>query len=399
MRNRSKELAEMLSDVDRIRAERKKARNNRNKFGGVEGGPLSSGLSSGSRYGGFGSEDSSSYGAYSGGVYGDGGGYGGNTSSFQDSSSRRDRFEEYDEFDEGATKSPTRRKPETSSGSTVKRESKKTEPPKKKEPEVDILGFDDDEIPPETPPKELFSNGKKAAPNAMDELGAIQSSGAGDDDFDDFQSAAPASQSTAKPFVPALIPPISSTSTLSTTQFAAPKTVSAFQGANLNDLVNFNSISPAPSANSMNSPAPGSFSTLPTTTQHFQKSRPTGYQAAQPNYFTSVPVPSAAATKASGPSANPSLQSSSSINKPAAKSGSSAGGDAFGSLWSTASAGAGIKKTNTPTNQGPNLASLAKEKATAGIWGATTTNAGATQAQRLTAPTQRNGGGPDDLLG
>src|SRR3954466_9931378 len=38
VRNRAKELADLLSDVDRIRTERKKARANRNKFGGVEGG-------------------------------------------------------------------------------------------------------------------------------------------------------------------------------------------------------------------------------------------------------------------------------------------------------------------------------------------------------------------------
>lgn len=403
MRNRSKELAEMLSDVDRIRAERKKARNNRTKFGGVEGGGMSSGLSSGSRYGGFGSEDSSSYGAYSGGVYGDGGGYGGNTSSFQDSSSRRDRFEEYDEFDEGATKSPTRRKPEASSASAAKREPKTAEPPKKKETEIDILAFDDDEVPPETPPKELFSNGKKATPNAMDDLSAIQSVSAGDDEFDDFQSATPAPQSTIKPLVPALAPPLSATSTSSTTQFAAPKPVSAFQGANINDLVSVNSISPAPSANSMTSPPPGSFSNLQPTTKNFQQPlqqpRPTGYQAAQPNYFTSVPVPSAAAPLSSGLGAKPSLQSKSSFTKSASKSTTSAGGDAFGSLWSTASAGAGIKKTSTPTSQGPNLASLAKEKTNAGIWGAATTGTGATQTQRPTGPKQRIGGGLDDLLG
>src|ERR1700733_13527699 len=39
VRNRAKELADLLSDVDRIRAERKKARATRNKYTGVEGGP------------------------------------------------------------------------------------------------------------------------------------------------------------------------------------------------------------------------------------------------------------------------------------------------------------------------------------------------------------------------
>ena len=76
VRNRAKELAELLSDVERIRAERKKARATRNKYTGVEGGGGlgGSGLSSSSRYGGFGSEEASGgaggreYGGYSGGV-------------------------------------------------------------------------------------------------------------------------------------------------------------------------------------------------------------------------------------------------------------------------------------------------------------------------------------------
>lgn len=38
VRNRSQELVKLLSDVDQIRAERKKARANRHKFGGFEGG-------------------------------------------------------------------------------------------------------------------------------------------------------------------------------------------------------------------------------------------------------------------------------------------------------------------------------------------------------------------------
>lgn len=397
VRNRSKELAEMLGDVDRIRAERKKARNNRNKFGGVEGGSLGGGLSSGSKYGGFGSEDTGSYGAYSGGVYGDGGGFGGNTSGFQDST-RRDRFEEYDEFDEGATKSPTRRRTDPSA-SIAKREPKQAEAPKKKEPEIDILGFDDNEVPPETPPKELFSNGKKAVPNAMDDLGTIQSSSAGEDDFDDFQSATPAPHSTVKPSIQALPPQLSTTSTSSATQFAAPKPVSAFQGANLSDLVSLNSVSPAPSTNSMASLPPSSFASLPSTIQTPPKPRPTGYQAAQPNYFTSVPVPSTA-TPTSALGAKPSLQSSNSFAKPAAKSAaSSSGGDVFGSLWSSASAGAGIKKTTTPSSQGPNLASLAKEKASAGIWGASTTSTGTSQPPRPTGSQPKVGGGLDDLLG
>lgn len=63
VRNRAKEFAEMLSSVDRIKDERKKAKANRNKFVGSEGGGgIGSGGSgsgfagSGSKYGGFGSD-------------------------------------------------------------------------------------------------------------------------------------------------------------------------------------------------------------------------------------------------------------------------------------------------------------------------------------------------------
>ena len=66
VRNRAKELAELLSDVDKIRAERRKAKANKSKYTGTGNDGMSFG-SSGSRYGGFGSE-SAGYGAggYSG---------------------------------------------------------------------------------------------------------------------------------------------------------------------------------------------------------------------------------------------------------------------------------------------------------------------------------------------
>ena len=68
-------------------------------------------------------------------------------------------------------------------------------------------------------------------------------------------------------------------------------------------------------------------------------------------------------------------------------------------MWSSASAGAGIKKSNTPS-QGPNLASMAKEKASAGIWGATVGGATGQQKGGPGAQGGRGGGGGlDDLLG
>ncbi len=141
VRNRAKELAELLGDVERIRAERKKSRANRNKFGGVEGGTggfssggFSSGSGGGSRYGGFGSESAEYGGGYNGAVYGDGGGFGGQQSEYTETQPRRDRFEEYDEYDEGETTSsaPPRRKENTTSH--VTRQDVKKEEPKAKAP-------------------------------------------------------------------------------------------------------------------------------------------------------------------------------------------------------------------------------------------------------------------------
>lgn len=383
VRNRAKELADLLSDVERIRAERKKARATRNKYTGVEGGGgLGAGLSTSSRYGGFGSEEASGgssreYGGYSGGVYGDGGGFGGQTSDFQDTGSRgtsaaggRDRFEEYDEYDEGAVAAPGRRQAEASSSSASRRKTtekpaaKKPEPPKKKEPEVDLFSFDDP-IPTTSAPVAAPS-----ASNAADD----------DDDFDDFQSATPSAQAPAPSF-PIAAP---TATTTSNTQYASPQPVSAPKAANLSDLVGFSSISPASSAN----PTPVNYSAFSPPAVAQQAPRPAAYQGSQPNYFTSVQAPSAQAAKPA--SATSSIKSPSGGAKPA-------GGDAFGSLWSTASAG--VKKTSTPT-AGPALGQLAKEKASAGIWGASSsTSSTPIQTQKPAQGQQKLGNGLDDLLG
>lgn len=59
VRHRAQELSELLNNTDRIQEERKKARENKNKYSGVSsdqvrGGSL--GPSSGGKYGGFGSQ-------------------------------------------------------------------------------------------------------------------------------------------------------------------------------------------------------------------------------------------------------------------------------------------------------------------------------------------------------
>jgi epsin len=64
VRNRSKELVELLADVEKIRQERKKAKANRSKYVGTGNDGFSFSGSSGGRYGGFGSD--SGGGGYSG---------------------------------------------------------------------------------------------------------------------------------------------------------------------------------------------------------------------------------------------------------------------------------------------------------------------------------------------
>lgn len=376
VRNRAKELAELLGDVDRIRAERKKARANKAKYQGVEGGGGFGGSSS--RYGGFGSDSggygggsSSTYGGYSGGVYGDGGGFGGEPSNdYRGTQSRADKFEEYDEFDEGerpAQPASSRVTRNTSERVGVK---KTTEPVKKqKEPEVDLFDFD-------APAPSLSAPAAPAAPAAQSTSSSGLASFGGaandDDEFDDFQSATPATSTTS-----ALPPPISSTTTTAT-QFAAPKPVSAPQQANLSGMVALSSISPASSSTA--SPAAGfsSFSTplSATTKSPAAAPKPTGYQATGPNYFSAVPLSAGSAAKPGGGAAKP-----------------AAGGDAFGSLWSQASAG--LKK-NTSTGPGPAMGQLAKEKSSAGIWGAAAPAAPAASSSSGSKPL---GNGLEDLLG
>ncbi|KAF2967920.1 hypothetical protein GQX73_g5653 [Xylaria multiplex] len=395
VRNRAKELAELLGDVERIRAERKKARTNKAKYTGVEGGTSGGFSGSSGRYGGFGSESagygasSAGYGGYSGGVYGDGGGFGGQTDEWRDSGSRADKFEEYDEFDEGTAASSSSRPKPTERAERVG--VKKTTPsqPQKKEPEVDLFSFDDP-----APVAASSSKGAASAPSTNLGLADMSSPAGDDDDFDDFQSATPAAPTSAPSNNFGIQLPLMTSTTQSTTQFAAPKPVSAPQQANLTGMMS--SLSPptsttaTPVANysSFNPPASASVSSPP---------NPTGYQAAAPNYFQSVQVAQSTGPSNSG---RGSLSSASTVpagmsahNRPAAPAvaKSSSGADPFANLWGQA--GTGLKKTNTPT-AGPKLGQLAKEKTSASLWGAPTAS-----TPKPAGNTNTGSSGLDDLLG
>ncbi|KAI0467116.1 hypothetical protein F4859DRAFT_506922 [Xylaria cf. heliscus] len=396
VRNRAKELADLLGDVERIRAERKKARTNKAKYTGVEGGTMGGFSSSGGRYGGFGSESagyggpSGGYGGYSGGVYGDGGGFGGQSDEWRDSGNRADKFEEYDEYDEGApTSSSSRPKPADRAERVGVKKTTPAQPPKKKEPEVDLFSFDDSAS---VPAASL--TGATLAPSTSSGLADLSNPGGDDDDFDDFQSATPAAPASARPNNFAIQPPLMTSTAQSTTQFAAPKPVSAPQQASLTGMMS--SLSPptsttaTPVANysSFNPPAPVGVSSPP---------KPTGYQAAAPNYFQSVQIPQSTGPSGSrmgAPSSAGSAPSGMSAhNKPAAPAAAkpSSGADPFANLWGQA--GSGVKKSNTPT-AGPKLGQLAKEKTSASLWGAPAAN-----TTKPPGSTNTGGSGLDDLLG
>lgn len=396
VRNRAKELTELLSDVDRIRSERKKARANKTKYTGVEGGSsFGGGFSSGSRYGGFGGESaggaSAQYGGYSGGVYGDGGGFGGNTNDFQDHGRKGgDQFEEYDEFDEGDKPQSSRSRKTTERAGTKKTTPTITGPTKKKEkekePEVDLFSFDDP-VP--------SSSAAPAAPSNTSGFAALAaapptSAATDDDEFDDFQSATPAAPTPASQssFANPLI-----TSNASGAAFAAPAPVSAPQQTNLNTMVGLSSISPPPASTSTPSANYSAFSTplaSATVTPAANKPASTGYQPSGPNYFTSVQAPQSSSTpvSAGGMGALKPVSTGSSTAK------KSAGSDAFGALWANASATSGIKKA-TPSN-GPAMGQLAKEKSSAGIWGAP---AAPVKPVGGSQPAGNGGSALDDLLG
>ena len=372
VRNRSKELTELLGDVDRIRAERKKARSLKGKTGGVEGGAGVGGSSN--RFGGFGSESgggfSSGYGGFSGGVYGDGGGFGGQQSSddYGSTQNRRDQFEEYDEYDEeGTASAPRRNPPNRTTPAPAKQELAKPKPP-----EVDLFDFGDDEIP-SAPPAQTISNGKApAAPLAMDDFGALQSSG-GDDEFDDFQQAAPSSTaptpSTTSILAPSLPttnitaisspPKNSSTTSVPLMSPPPPSNTSIARPSSTANYSAFKSPLLQSSTNSMPLQSPPS--------QPLNQTRPSGYQPQGPNYFGSISASNLSGSGASTPTAStgvttPSLSGTQkpTISQQAKKPVSS--GDPFASLNI-----GGAKKQET--QKGPIMADMAKQRTDQALWG------------------------------
>ncbi|EIW81077.1 ENTH-domain-containing protein [Coniophora puteana RWD-64-598 SS2] len=198
VRNRARELVELLSDVDLIRTERRKAKQNRHKYVGTGNDPMSF-TSGGSRYGGFGSDSLGHPGGGSssggGSYYGDrmsGSSSNGISGGFRDSSNRRD-FEEYTAGDDEtvvrrSTSTSQRINPRSGNRSASSAAQPPARSSKPKEPEVDLLGgFDDEPAPAPAPPA---SNAISAPLTATADVSP-------DDDFNDFQAAPTSPTATA----------------------------------------------------------------------------------------------------------------------------------------------------------------------------------------------------------
>ncbi|KAF9928930.1 Epsin-3, clathrin recruitment and traffic between the Golgi and endosome [Mortierella alpina] len=192
VRNRAKEFAEMLSSVDRIKEERKKAKANRNKFVGSEGGGFAG---TGSKYGGFGSDsyyDGGSGGGYNGSGSGSGSGSSYRGSGRYDDRGNSSRSNRYDDEDPEPSNSPPARR------SARKTESTKSAPKVEPVKEVNLFDFDEP-VAPAAPVAQGAFGGNVSKP-LDDGWGVLQS---GNDDFDDFQSAPPVEQK-AQTSIPAL---------------------------------------------------------------------------------------------------------------------------------------------------------------------------------------------------
>lgn len=405
VRTRAQELAKLLSDVDLIRAERKKARATRHKYLGFSSSTMT-GFGNTGRFGGFGS-DSLGYGEYNVGVYGDGGGFGG--SDFTDSHAfgtpsprRTNRFEEYDEGDD--PNYGLREQSQASSNSTAAASASSASQSKKPAaapaPLIeDLLDSGNDE------PEALTASSvtQLAAAPSGNKAGESSTLNTGND-VGSNKPQAP--QSQPAPLLAAPPPPPASASI-----HVYKPTTTASPGASISSTTSLNLAS---QTQSQTQPQPQP-QVQPQIQQQIQPqpAKTATYQPPTPNYYTSVmatqpqfqPQTSSRNSVSSIGAAKP-LNALSSGGIPAATSSSgvassaaskpaspSQSGDVFGSLWSSASANAGLKPKTTQQTQGPKLSALAKDRTSAGIWNAAAGGSGSA------APKNNMGNDSSSLLG
>ncbi|KAJ9110436.1 hypothetical protein QFC19_001562 [Naganishia cerealis] len=386
VRNRAKELADLLGDIERIRQERRKAKQNRNKYSGVAGGSgnmgdYGSSLRSGgggggsqSRYGGFGSDSynynggsSGSRGGYSGrddydsgDLYrgsGTAGGRAGGSSSAAD-------FDQYDAGDDeevsashSSTPSsrPTTRRPAAAStlSATTSRSkapsaaAKAPAAPAAPKPVVDLFDFDDEVPSPGVPAAAPTSAVAQGANNLVD-----------DDEFADFQ-AAPTSGFTSSSIAPA--------------QALKPAAGNVFDF-----------LDAVPASNPATSPAPPAYAPAASS----------GSSASFGAFGGASSSPSSHAAPAkSTPLAQPARPTGTMQNQGQAKPASSGLGG-FDDLWNTSLSSAGGSKASGNGSGNKTIAEMEREKTMASLWGSSTTTGGGGSAQQKSGSS-----GFEDLLG
>jgi epsin len=349
VRNRARELVELLSDVDAIRTERRKAKTNRNKYVGTGNDPMS--FTAGStRYGGFGSDALGG----SSGYYGDRMSgrddfqSGGSSAGYKDSAGRRD-FEEYNAGDDetavrrsnSASRSNVPSRSATTAGSPLRTQASPAPlPPKAKEPEIDLLGgfWDNGPAAAASTTTSNNTNTNKALPSLA---------GFDDDDFADFQAAPPPSSPPAQ-------------ATLMEMLNSSPRQASR---------------APASTSQVPRTTSPRSFSpsfNMFSTTNNRQSQTFTLTPAApvQNNVWAaSQPLsPAASTVSARAPTLTaPSRASTSGAPSPAPTKGLSG----FEDLWSMSLGAPSSSSVGRSTTAGKSIKDLEKEKAQAGIWAPT----------------------------
>ncbi|KAJ9123094.1 hypothetical protein QFC22_001284 [Naganishia vaughanmartiniae] len=381
VRNRAKELADLLGDIERIRQERRKAKQNRNKYSGVAGGggEYGSGMRSGgtgggggasqSRYGGFGSD------TYNGGSSGSRGGYGGRddydsgdlyrgsgTSGGRGGGSSSAAAADFDQYDAGddeqvlasrsstpASRPTTRRPAGASSLSASTSRSKapaadKASAPAAPKPVVDLFDFDDDVPSPSVP---------AAAPAAASSASLVV-----DDDFADFQVA----------------PTLGFTSSLSPAQ-AAPK-----PAGNVFDFLDASvpASKPAPSSTPAYAPASSGFDTF----------------GAPSSSSYAAPAMSSPLGQTARPTGMPSQQTQAQAQAQAKPASSSSGLGGFDDLWNTSLSSAGGSKAPANGSGKKTIAEMEREKSMASLWGSSGAAGGGSSAQQ-----KPSSSGFEDLLG
>ncbi|WRT69935.1 uncharacterized protein IL334_006926 [Kwoniella shivajii] len=348
VRNRSSEIASLLGDVEKIRVERRKAKQNKNKYqGGGNDNGMSFVTTSGSRYGGFGSDSVSGGGGggggsasgsrYGRGDYDNGDEYRSSSRGFRDTTAKQD-FDEYegaDDFDDQPPRRTTTASTSRAGASAntrappkpVAKEEKHVEKPK----EVNLFDFDDEPAP----------VASASAPAAAPNLG-------GDDDFDDFQQA---------PSAPAAAAP--------------PQQSNA--NANLFNLLN---------ANQSSVPAPQASRAQPTSTPQYNFSSP---PIAQPQQ------------QAPSMTSRPSYSSSSIASPPVISPRPAGGASTFDDLFASSLTSMGGQSANKQAGGSKTIKDLEKEKTMSSLWGPTPTQKSQVHGQQK-PPAQNPGSDFDDLL-